>query len=325
MVPLRAALTGVLFLIAQAAHAGPPELSLPLDCELGQTCYIEDYVDLDPKEGRRDHACGIKTRDGHRGTDFVLMSFEAMEAGVDVLAAAPGRVANTRDGMMDRPVTPELREEIRGRECGNAVRIDHGNGWQTLYCHMRQGTIAVQTGDVVRAGQAIGQVGLSGLTNVPHVHLGVLQDGKIVDPFHPDGRAACNDHSDDTLWVKPPSYDRAGLFTAGFSNGVPKFRDVKSGAARITETKPNAPLVVYGHVFYAKPGDTLAIWAKGPDGKVFEEVLTLEAPQTQLFQAFGRKAPQGGWPEGAYRGYVRLERAGRVIANRHADITVTSR
>lgn len=310
---------------AAPALADPPALSLPIDCDLGQTCYIEDYVDLDPGDGVRDHACGFKSRDGHRGTDIVLLSFEAMAQGVRVLAAAPGRVAATRDSMEDSPATPDNREDIRGRECGNAVRIDHGDGWQTLYCHMQRGSIAVQTGDHVDAGQPLGQVGLSGLTNVPHVHLGVLKDGDAVDPFHPDANTTCNDTNDGTLWATPPSYDQAGLFTAGFSTAVPSFEGVKSGAARVRETTPNTPLVVYGHVFLARPGDTLTITAFGQTGKVFEQTATFEDPQAQMFRAFGKKAPKGGWPEGAYRGYVRLEREGRVIANRHADIEVTSR
>ena len=45
----------------------------------------------------------------------------------------------------------------------------------------------------------------------------------------------------------------------------------------------------------------------------------------KLFRAFGRRAPETGWPEGAYRGYVVLQRDGRVLAARHADIGVISR
>lgn len=309
--------------LAAPAQAEPPALSLPIDCDLGQSCYIEDYVDLDPGKGLRDHACGFKTRDGHRGTDIVLLSFDAMLAGVDVLAAAPGTVSATRDGMQDRPVTPEIRHEIRGKECGNAVRIDHGDGWQTLYCHMRQGSVAVKTGDRVVAGTPLGQVGLSGLTNVPHVHLGVLKDGNVVDPFHREATAACNATDDDTLWAVPPAYDKAGLFTAGFSTAVPSLTTVQSGAARVHETSPEMPLLVYGHVFLAEHGDTLTITARGPSGDIFGKTMTLETPQKQIFRAYGRQAPAGGWPEGAYRGYVVLKRDGRVIANRHADITVT--
>ena len=307
---------------AAPAAADPPLLSLPIDCTLGQTCYVEDYVDADPGPGQRDYTCGLKSRDDHRGTDIVLVSFEAMATGVDVLAAAPGTVAATRDGMDDIAVTDETRATIEGRECGNAVRIDHGGGWQTLYCHMARGSIAVQSGQQVAAGDVLGRVGLSGLTNVPHVHLGVLKDGAVIDPFNPENRDTCGVNAGNGLWQDAPDYDRAGLFTAGFSDGVPTLDDVKSGAARLRNATPDTPLVLYGHAFYAKPGDVLTLTASGPEGEVFAHAVTLDDPQAQLFRAYGRRAPQAGWPAGDYRGYVHLTREGRLIAVRHADITI---
>lgn len=323
MKPLAGAILGLM--LAAPALADPPALSLPIDCELGNTCYIEDYVDLDPSPGQRDFTCGIKSRDGHHGVDIHLLSFEDMDTGVDVLAAAPGRVAAIRDGVPDRAVTEDNRADIEGRECGNAVRIDHGEGWQTLYCHLKEGSVIAREGQQIETGDVLGEIGLSGLTNAPHIHLAVLKDGEIVDPFLPEAaNGACGLEAGNGLWKDAPDYDRAGLFTAGFSSGVPEFEAVKSGAARITQAADDAPLVLYGHVFYARPGDTLTLWASGPEGEIFRTVIDLDAPQAQLFRAFGRRAPEGGWPPGAYRGYVRLDRDGRVIANRHADITVTA-
>lgn len=322
---LWSALGWILISVAAPAAAEMPVLGLPIDCTLGKTCYVEDYVDTDPGSGQRDYACGLKSRDTHRGTDIVLLSFEAMEAGVNVLAAAPGIVAATRDGVQDVAVTPENRANIEGRECGNAVRIDHGDGWQTLYCHLKNSSINVQQGDRVQAGDVLGLVGLSGLTNVPHVHLGVLKDGQIVDPFNPADSNTCGTATGNGMWKDAPDYDRAGLFTAGFSTAVPEFDAVKSGAARVRDTAPDQPLVLYGHAFYPKPGDALSLSASGPEGEIFRHDVVLDNPQAQLFRAFGRRAPEGGWPEGAYRGYVHLTREGRVIAVRHADITVTSR
>lgn len=308
---------------AYMAAADSPRLALPIDCTLGKTCYIEDYVDTDPGPGQRDYMCGLKSRDDHRGTDFMLPSFEAMQTGVDVLAAAPGTVAATRDGMADTPVTTATHEAIRGRECGNAVRIDHGDGWQTLYCHLKLGSIQVRKGDEVVTGDVLGEVGLSGLTNAPHLHLGVLKDGQIVDPFHPDNITQCGEATDGGLWQMPLDYNRSGLFTAGFSTAVPAFDAVQSGAARVSETTADQPLVLYGHVFYVQPGEQLTLTAQGPEGEIFRHDIFLDAPKAQLFRAFGRKAPATGWPAGPYRGYVRLMRGDTLIAARHADIRVT--
>src|SRR6056297_1793374 len=319
---LWSALGSILISVAAPAAAEMPILDLPIDCTLGQTCYVEDYVDTDPGSGQRDYACGLKSRDDHRGTDIVLLSFEAMEAGVDVLAAAPGMVAAPRDGVPDVAVTPENRADIEGRECGNAVRIDHGGGWQTLYCHLKRNSVSVKRGDLVQAGDVLGSVGLSGLTNVPHVHMGVLKDGQIVDPFNPEASDTCGAAQGDGLWQVAPEYHRAGLFTAGFSGNVPSFEAVKSGRARIESARGGSNLVLYGHVFFAEPCDRLRFTISGPDGEVFRNDVTLDAPQTQLFRAMGRKAPEGGWPAGAYRGYVTLSREGRILATRHADVEV---
>lgn len=324
---MRAALCVAAFaLTSQAAHAGPPVLAWPLDCTQGETCYIEDYVDTDPGAGQTDYTCGLKTRAGHRGTDFVLEDFAALKRGVAVFAAAPGIVAALRDGVEDQPVTDEPPRSIKGKECGNAVRVDHGDGWQTLYCHMRKGSVTVRKGDTVMAGDALGLVGLSGLTNIPHLHLSVLKDGQAVDPFQPEPpQGATCGAAGDGLWADPPAYHRAGLFTTGMATQVPDFAEVQSGAARKDTARADQPLVIYGHAFHAKPGDVLILSASGPEGEIFRTTIPLDAPKAQLFRAYGRKAPEGGWPEGAYRGMIRLERDGELIAWRHADIAVTSR
>jgi hypothetical protein len=319
---LRHVLAALSLTVAAPAAADPPALSLPIDCTLGTSCYIEDYVDARPGEGQRDYTCGLKSRDGHRGTDIVLFSFEDMARGVDVLAAAPGVVDATRDGMEDVPVSAQTREAIRGGECGNAVRIDHGQGWHTLYCHLQKGSLQVQNGARVEAGQVLARVGMSGLTNVPHVHLGVLKDGQVVDPFNPEAGETCGEPAGDGLWRDAPDYHRAGLFTAGFSADVPRFDAVKSGRARITSARRASNLVLYGHVFFAQPSDRLLFTISGPEGEVLRNEVTLDDPQAQLFRAMGRKAPKGRWPAGAYRGYVTLSRDGRVLALRHADIEV---
>ncbi|KZY42947.1 peptidase M23 [Roseovarius sp. HI0049] len=307
---------------AAPSFAEPPQLSLPIDCTLGQTCFIEDYVDNDPGPGQRDYTCGLKSRDDHRGTDIALPSFDALERGVRVLAAAPGRVAALRDGMADTPVTDATRDTIRGRECGNAVRLDHGDGWQTLYCHMQNGSLTVREGQSVAAGDPLGLVGLSGLTNNPHLHLTVLKDGEVIDPFLPNA-TQCGADSGNDLWTTAPAYTPTGFFTAGFSTAVPTLEEVRTGAARVTQTTPNQPLVLYGHVFHAEPNDTLTLAATGPEGEVFTRIITLIDPQAQLFRAYGRRSPDGGWPAGPYRGYVTLMRGDTLIAARHADITVS--
>src|ERR1700742_3786963 len=77
--------------LACSARAENIELGMPVGCEIGQTCYVQNYVDDDPSQSSRDYKCGTLTYDGHNGTDFRLPSLAAQRSGVDVRAAASGR------------------------------------------------------------------------------------------------------------------------------------------------------------------------------------------------------------------------------------------
>jgi murein DD-endopeptidase MepM/ murein hydrolase activator NlpD len=64
---------------------------------------------------------------------------------------------------------------------GREVRLDHGQGLQTLYAHMSR--LAALPGQRVHAGEIIGFVGSSGLSTGPHLHYEVLKDGRPVNPL----------------------------------------------------------------------------------------------------------------------------------------------
>jgi len=51
---------------------------------------------------------------------------------------------------------------------GNAVIMDHGNGWHTLYAHLSQ--VNVACGQAVEQGAVIGQAGSTGHSTGPHLH-----------------------------------------------------------------------------------------------------------------------------------------------------------
>ena len=53
---------------------------------------------------------------------------------------------------------------------GNMVIIDHGQGLQTIYAHLKDAI--VNEGDEVRQGQIIGHVGKTGRATGPHLHWG---------------------------------------------------------------------------------------------------------------------------------------------------------
>lgn len=105
-----------------------------------------------------DFLFGGLSYDTHKGIDFGLPSLVAMEDRVEILAAADGIVRDTRNDMYDVIYTDDLRGEINGRDCGNGVVITYGDGWETQYCHLNEGAVAVQSGDNVTAGAPLGLV-----------------------------------------------------------------------------------------------------------------------------------------------------------------------
>ncbi len=98
---MRATYVALICASAVPAMAEAPFLQLPLDCVYGETCVVEDYVDADPTDRQHDFTCGLKSRNGHRGTDFALMSDAKLADNVQVLAAADGIVQATRDGVLE--------------------------------------------------------------------------------------------------------------------------------------------------------------------------------------------------------------------------------
>ncbi|HEU0041447.1 MAG TPA: M23 family metallopeptidase [Jiangellaceae bacterium] len=81
---------------------------------------------------------------------------------------------------------------------GNAVLIDHGNGYLTHYGHLA--TITVVAGQRVAAGTQIGLEGSTGHSTGPHLHLEV-HEGTFKNPVEP------------TLWMHQHGVDITGCGT----------------------------------------------------------------------------------------------------------------
>lgn len=125
---------------------------------------LADFELLRPAPGRISSAFGLRRyfndepRNPHSGVDL------AAPRHTPVKAAQAGRVAMADDFFF----------------CGKFVLIDHGQGLQTLYCHLE--TTTVKKGAVVKKGAQIGTVGSSGRATGPHLHWGVSLNGVWVDP-----------------------------------------------------------------------------------------------------------------------------------------------
>ena len=100
-----------------------------------------------------------KPRRPHFGADI------AAPRGTPVVAASDGRVVLVHQDMFFT---------------GKTVLIDHGLGVGTIYIHMD--SIAVRKGDLVRRGQRVGSIGMTGRATGPHLHWGLTWRGLSLDP-----------------------------------------------------------------------------------------------------------------------------------------------
>ncbi|HUE75197.1 MAG TPA: LysM peptidoglycan-binding domain-containing M23 family metallopeptidase [Chloroflexota bacterium] len=87
--------------------------------------------------------------------------------GAVVRAAAAGRVV-------------EVARSGYNGGYGHYVKIDHGSGLHTLYCHLS--AVWVDVGEWVGTGDRVGAIGMTGLTTGPHLHFEVRINGVKVDP-----------------------------------------------------------------------------------------------------------------------------------------------
>ncbi|WP_263147598.1 peptidoglycan DD-metalloendopeptidase family protein [Pseudomonas sp. RIT-PI-AD] len=97
----------------------------------------------------------------HKGVDY------AAPRGTPIKATADGKIA------------------FAGRRggYGNAVVLQHGKTYSTLYGHMQGFAKGIQTGGTVKQGQIIGYVGTTGLSTGPHLHYEFQVNGVHVDPL----------------------------------------------------------------------------------------------------------------------------------------------
>lgn len=301
-----------LLLLATSPAAAAAALGLPLDCEPGQTCWIVNYVDHDAGPDARDYRCGPLTYDGHGGTDFAIRDLAAMAAGVTVRAAADGTVVGARGDEADVSVRQREPGSVRGRECGNGVRIRHADGLVTQYCHLRRGSVSVRRGERVKAGQAIGQVGLSGDTEFPHLHLGVSRDGKVVDPFTGRSTGTGCGVSSSSEWrpevAERLRYARRQIYHLGLAGQIPTTDRVRAGDYGASLIGTDAPvLAAWVEAFGVATGDTVRLRLEGPKSDVVVDSSTVvERDQARVFQWAGRRSGGTSWLPGDYQLMVEI-------------------
>lgn len=93
--------------------------------------------------------------------------------GIDLAAYLGNPVYASRSGYV---TTADYEEG----GAGNYVSINHGDGFSSVYMHLN--SYIVSAGDYVSAGEVIGYVGTTGLSEGPHLHFGIAYNGTYVNP-----------------------------------------------------------------------------------------------------------------------------------------------
>lgn len=294
----------------------------PVDCAIGVECFIQNYVDLDSGEGWKDYRCGPLSYDGHKGTDFRLKNLVQMREGVNVLAIADGTVLRTRDSMPDISIKDEAAANIEGQECGNGLVIEHKRGIESQYCHLKRGSVNVKDGDAVKRGDVLGQIGMSGMTEFPHLHLQLRNaEGKLIDPFVGLVEGAdCNPKKTfSTAWsvrAKPEmKYIDGALLSAGFTDARPSELAARNGDASLKTLADKADMMVFWiDAFGLRDGDAQIMQLMGPDRvAIVNHASTIEGNKAQWFQYVGKRLTKDSWPVGTYIGMYKVIRGERTI------------
>lgn len=97
----------------------------------------------------------------HQGTDF------RAPRGTTVRSAADGRVIFAG----------------WGRGYGKMIRIDHGNGYETVYAHLLRIEPSVRVGSFAGRGKPIGAVGKTGTATGYHLHYELKHNGVQINPM----------------------------------------------------------------------------------------------------------------------------------------------
>jgi len=166
--------------------------------------FVSAYVDHDVNSGSAiDFACSNLTYDAgsynHQGTDYAAYPFgwHAMdEERIEVIAAEGGVIVHKDDGYFDENCANNNLD-------ANIVILEHSNGTQTWYAHLKDGSVTSKAiGETVATGELLGIVGSSGNSSGPHLHFEVRNAaGDYIDPYYNDSGMSCNTTTTTTWWA----------------------------------------------------------------------------------------------------------------------------
>jgi hypothetical protein len=303
------------------------QLQFPVKCTINKDCWVLNYVDDDSTSNWHDYKNGRQTYDGHTGVDIAIKNITKMKQGVDVVAAEGGFVITTRDGVPDKNALAQDIDQLQNIGCGNRVAIKHSGGWITDYCHMKNGSIKVKKGDFVSAGQAIGQIGMSGLTEFPHMHMNLQQNNQFFDPF--TGLERYTKGVKNPLWssetLQKLVYKPLVVYNVGVSDEIPTFLNIRQEKYKNNSLSFfSNMMIIWVDMFHVETGDTIDILVKTKSGTPFiKQHIVIDKSNAKKLLYVGKKKPTNGFAKGTYNVQISFKRPkANIDDNRLFDFVV---
>lgn len=313
-------------------ETGPLKFGMPVRCTVGRNCLIQHFVDAEPGPEALDFKCGSLTTPGNQGTHIRLPGPAEMLKGVPVIAAASGEVLRVRDGLPDIDVKLIGRDSLGNSGFGNVVLLKHRDGFLSAYGHLKRGSISVSKGQQVRAGQRLGEIGLSGATDFVHLHFEIRRDGKVIDPFTGlEAEAGCG-KTEESLWnaaaQEKLAYFPSAILKIGFASVELNQAALEYGLLAGDEglSKKSTRLVFHVYAAGLRPGDKARFHIYAPSGELLTETeeTVLENNPTAIFRT-GPPDLGTALEPGIYRGDFTLlrDQNGLMQPALSAETTIT--
>jgi hypothetical protein len=209
------------------------DLEWPATCKMGKECFAYQLGN---------------------NTDISIYSKNATQPNHNVVAAAAGKVKRIRD-----------KEDVAGvgKDCGNGIIIEHGNGWETQYCHLGKDSIVVHVDEKVKAGKVLGKIGASGQATRDGVYFIVRHNGEEINPFTAH------------LWRdKTLTYKETSLIDLGMSEKPIDFSSLSANPPHknlFSRTDP--AMIAWVRAFNIKKGDQQKFVFYSPDGNIYRQAI----------------------------------------------------
>lgn len=233
---------------------------------------ISNYIDEDATTNVLDFNCGNRTYDGHLGTDFFIWPFwwaKFDNKEVQIVAATDGTIIGKSDGNYDKDCA-------FCTTCNwNAVYVQNTDGSICWYGHMKTGSLTTKAvGAKVKEGEFLGNVGSSGNSTGPHLHLEVYSDGtyqQLIDPW----QGACNKKGNPSpsMWKTQENYYVPTINKVATENAAPVISQCYGSEKANFADSFNPGKQIYLGIYLRdqQPSTSAIVTVLKPDGSVYQQ------------------------------------------------------